>query len=240
MQVSPTRATVVWGVTALCLSLMAGLMLRERTASAELLEASSGLRWYKGNLHTHSHWSDGNDYLESIAVWYRDREYDFLSFTDHNVLADSEKWVDIEKTAGGRKAFDKLQTLYPDWVEQRETEGRQQVRLRRFTEVAEKLDDPGKFLLIQGEEITDSFQKHPIHMNANNLVDHITPRGGGSVIETMQNNVNAVVAQREKTGQPMLGASESSELRVCRDRGRTDACHRRAVLRGLQRASRGA
>ena len=92
---------------------MAGLMLRERTASAQLLEASSGLRWYKGNLHTHSHWSDGNDYLESIAVWYRDREYDFLSFTDHNVLADSEKWVDIEKTAGVVKVFDKLQTLYP-------------------------------------------------------------------------------------------------------------------------------
>ena len=49
---------------------------------ATKLQAADELRWFKGNIHTHSHWSDGNDYLESIAVWYRDRGYNFLTFTD--------------------------------------------------------------------------------------------------------------------------------------------------------------
>ena len=88
------------------------------------LQADGDLKWYRGNLHTHSHWSDGDDYLESIGLWYRDHDYDFLVFTDHNVLADSERWVAVEKSKGGRKAFDKLVEKFPGWVEQRETDGR--------------------------------------------------------------------------------------------------------------------
>ena len=30
------------------------------------------LRWWKGNLHTHSLWSDGDDFPEMIVDWYRD------------------------------------------------------------------------------------------------------------------------------------------------------------------------
>nr|MBA3762074.1 hypothetical protein [Chthoniobacterales bacterium] len=29
------------------------------------------LRWWKGNLHTHSLWSDGDDYPEMIVEWYK-------------------------------------------------------------------------------------------------------------------------------------------------------------------------
>ena len=31
------------------------------------LAAAEQLHWYRGNLHTHSLWSDGNDYPEVIA-----------------------------------------------------------------------------------------------------------------------------------------------------------------------------
>src|SRR5205814_702981 len=31
----------------------------------------SGPRWWKGNLHTHSFWSDGDDFPEMIADWYK-------------------------------------------------------------------------------------------------------------------------------------------------------------------------
>ena len=27
--------------------------------------------WYKGNLHTHSYWSDGDEYPEMIMDWYK-------------------------------------------------------------------------------------------------------------------------------------------------------------------------
>jgi hypothetical protein len=178
--------------------------IRDQPASAEVLAAADGLRWYRGNLHTHSHWSDGDDYLEMIALWYKDREYDFLCFTDHNVLPTTERWVDITASKGGQKAFDKLKARFPDWVEERMKEERHEVRLRTFQEVADKIAEPGRFLLIQGEEISDRFEKLPIHLNASNVQEVIPPMRGNSVYDVIQNNVNAVLAQRERTGQPIL------------------------------------
>ena len=172
--------------------------------STTTLQAGDGLEWYKGNLHTHSHWSDGNDYLEMIALWYKERDYDFLCFTDHNVLADSERWVSVEKTKGGKTAYDKLKARFPDWIDERVNDDVLEVRLRTFEEVSEKIAEPGKYLLIQGEEISDRYESYPIHLNASNIQELIPPLGGESVLDAMQNNVNAVIAQRERTGQPIL------------------------------------
>ena len=58
-------------------------------------ESSAGDRWYKGNLHTHSLWSDGNDFPEMIVDWYATRDYDFLAISDHNTLNEDEKWVPV-------------------------------------------------------------------------------------------------------------------------------------------------
>lgn len=181
-----------------------GLVSPNVPVRAETLTATGDLRWYRGNMHTHSHWSDGDDYLESIAAWYQKEGYQFLVFTDHNVLADSDRWVEIKKTKGKDAAFEKLKQQFPDWVEERMVEGRHEVRLRRYTEVAERFNKPGEYLLIQGEEISDKFQKYPIHMNVSNIKEVLTPRGGDSVAEVIQNNVDAAVAQRERTGQPMI------------------------------------
>lgn len=175
-------------------------------AGSQQLRASGELKWFKGNLHTHSFWSDGDDYLESIALWYRDHDYQFLAFTDHNTLADRERWIDVEKSKTGPTAFEKLQKNFPDgWIQQRKTDaGKTEVRLKTFLEVSARFNDPGKFLLIQGEEVTDSFGKSPIHMNASNVKEVITPRKGNSVAETIQNNTDALISQRERTGQPMM------------------------------------
>src|SRR5438132_1176146 len=54
-----------------------------------------GPRWWKGNLHTHSFWSDGDDFPEMIADWYKRHGYQFLSLTDHNVLSEGERWIDV-------------------------------------------------------------------------------------------------------------------------------------------------
>lgn len=175
-------------------------------AQATTLKAVGEKQWYRGNLHTHSLWSDGDDYLEMIALWYRDHGYDFLAFTDHNILATNrDRWVDVARKKTGTTALQKLKAAFPDgWVETREVDGRTEVRLKTFQEVSDRLAVPGEFLLIQGEEITDRFGRLPIHMNATNLKSLIPPLHGESVTETIQNNVNAVVAQRERTGQPMF------------------------------------
>jgi hypothetical protein len=171
---------------------------------AVALRQSGDWRWYRGNMHTHSYWSDGGDFLESIALWYRERGYDFLVFSDHNVLADSERWIDIAATKSGRQSYDKLVANFPDWIDRREVDGELEVRLRTFREVAARFNDPGQYLLIQGEEITDELGALQVHLNASHIAELITPRGGETVLEVMQNNVDAVVAQRERSGLPTL------------------------------------
>ena len=175
------------------------------SADAESLEANGALNWYRGNLHTHSNWSDGDDYLEMIALWYIEHDYHFLAFTDHNLLADKDRWVEIDHTRGGKLAYDKLKDRFPqDWIDERTIDNKQQIRLKRFDEVFARFNEKEKFLLIQGEEISDAFGKSPIHLNASNLVKSIRPRGGTSVTDTIQNNVDALIAQRERIRQPMM------------------------------------
>src|SRR3954464_13868035 len=54
-------------------------------------DASS--HWWKGNTHTHSLWSDGNDFPEMITDWYVKHGYQFLAISDHNVLQAKEVWM---------------------------------------------------------------------------------------------------------------------------------------------------
>lgn len=182
----------------------------------KVLAQDHGLRWYRGNMHTHSLWSDGDDYLEGIALWYRQNKYDFLVFTDHNVLPNRERWTDVEKNKGKEVGYRRLKERFPDWVEERKNElGKTEVRLRTFAEVAQRLNEPGKFLLIQGEEITDSFKGIPIHLNASNIRDLIPPQQGESVADTIQRNVDAVNRQRELSGQPIMVHMNHPNWRFC-------------------------
>lgn len=183
------------------------IMLMSTAPAAEpvTLKETDEEKWYKGNLHTHSLWSDGDDYLEMIADWYKSHGYDFLSFTDHNVLSTSERWTEPEKNKGKLHAYEELKKRFPDWIEERKNKkGQVEVRLRTFKEVSEKLGEPGKFLMIQSEEVTDRFKNKPVHMNATNVHSLLTPLGGKSVYEVMQNNTNALISQRERTGQSMM------------------------------------
>jgi len=174
------------------------------SGEASILQEQGDWKWYRGNMHTHSYWSDAADFLESIALWYRDHDYDFLVFSDHNVLPDSERWLDIAAVKDGQKSYDKLVANFPDWIDRREINGKLEVRLRTFQEVAQRFNDPGKYLLIQGEEITDELGTLQVHFNATHIAELITPRGGETVLEMMQNNVDAVIAQRERSGLPTL------------------------------------
>lgn len=163
--------------------------------------------WYKGNLHTHSLWSDGNDYPEVICKWYKDHGYHFLTLSDHNILSVGNKWINanVAEKRGAVKGLDRYKKLFgEDWVQTREKAGVLQVRLKPLTEFRPLFDEPNKFLLIQGEEITDSFQRHPIHINATHTHDLIKPQGGKSLRETMSNNLKAVKRQADRLNRPIL------------------------------------
>ena len=46
----------------------------------------SAWHWYKGNTHAHTLASDGDSSPEDVTRWYKERGYQFLVLSDHNVL----------------------------------------------------------------------------------------------------------------------------------------------------------
>lgn len=191
---------------ALSLALLS-LVLAFAANDAIAAEDASEPRWYKGNLHTHSLWSDGNDFPEMIVDWYASRGYNFLALSDHNILSQGEKWIDETRTSskgaiGGLKRY---RERFGDWVETREQDGKKQIRLKTLTEFRPKFEKPGEFLLIQGEELTDGYSGLPIHINASNVRDVIKPQGGDSVRERIANNLIAIEQQSRAVGRPILG-----------------------------------
>ncbi|MDA1006402.1 MAG: hypothetical protein O3A87_07960 [Verrucomicrobia bacterium] len=166
--------------------------------------------WYKGNTHTHSLWSDGNDFPEMIVGWYKERGYDFLALSDHNVLSRGERWMPVAQVEQRRKvgkmgSMEKyLAAFGEEWVERREEAGKEEVRLRPLEEFRPKFEEEGEFLLIEAEEITDRFQNHQVHINALNLGEVIPPQHGESVVDTMRKNLRMVAEQSERLGRPML------------------------------------
>ena len=67
-----------------------------------------------------------------------------------------------------------------------------------------RFEEEERFLIIQSEEISDQYDNKPIHMNATNIQEKIDPQGGNSVAEVIQNNIDAVLHQREKMNIPMI------------------------------------
>jgi hypothetical protein len=173
-------------------------------------QIETGPTYWKGNLHTHSLWSDGDDFPEMIADWYKRNGYHFLTLSDHNVLSEGQRWIDIKTAKTDRNVALKkyLDRFGPAWVERRMKETKkddnvvttEQVRLKPLAEFRSVLEEPGKYLLIQGEEITHRFAKNPVHMNGINLRDVITPVDGTSVAETISVNLRQVEEQRRKLG----------------------------------------
>lgn len=53
------------------------------------LIAQAPSRWYRGNTHTHTLNSDGENAPDEVARWYRSNGYQFLVITDHEYLTDA-------------------------------------------------------------------------------------------------------------------------------------------------------
>ncbi len=158
--------------------------------------------WWRGNMHTHSLWSDGDDFPEMITQWYKEEGYDFLMWSDHNEIQnDGDRWIDVQR-ASGRDVYEHYrEALGDDWVETKERGDTLFVRLKPFEEYRGLFEEPGEFLLVRGEEITD---EKVVHVNATNLEHHIAPQGGETVRDVIQRNVDAVLEQRRETDRPMF------------------------------------
>lgn len=133
---------------------------------------SDGRRWYKGNLHTHTFWSDGRAFPEESAAWYKAHGYHFLALSDHNVFQDDPaRWVPDAKCAEYLPAY---QAAFPDAEVRPGAEGGREARALTFDEFSARLDEPGRFLLLPAFEATRTAEfsggrSHQLHMNVVNV-----------------------------------------------------------------------
>jgi len=172
------------------------------------IAAQEPFQWWKGNLHAHTLWSDGDEFPEAVVAWYKSRGYHFLALTDHNILQQGARWLNIASPALEETFQRHLHRFGPSGVDQRIRQGQLQVRLRTWSELCALFQERGRFLLLPGEEITDACPEGtlriPVHLNGINLRQLIRPAGGRTVLEVLQRNIDAVRAQRQRTGQLML------------------------------------
>ncbi len=182
-----------------CLALATGVSL----FCCSTFAAEKG-RWFKGNTHTHSFWSDGDQFPEIIADWYKTHGYDFLAFSDHNSIQDGEKWLPINDPNRPGIVKKYAGRFGENYLVRKQENGTNYVRLKRFDEFENLFQEKGKFLLLRGEEISAHADKAPIHLGAVNLKSLVTPRNGADVTEVIENNLAAVFDQRKKTRVPVF------------------------------------
>ncbi|MDO5310222.1 MAG: twin-arginine translocation signal domain-containing protein [Planctomycetia bacterium] len=170
--------------------------LAQRVAPQALAQenaSSSRPRWFKGNLHSHSHWSDGQDLPEVVVDAYKRNGYDFFSLTDHNILhqqrlrfdgfAMNYAPSDMAPFKDENSFWKRIapQYAWPNLVEEHlqvaknrfgedsvrmiETKDGKYVRMKTEEELRAQFAEPGKFLLIPGFEMTAPF----IHVNLINV-----------------------------------------------------------------------
>jgi len=160
--------------------------------------------WQKGNLHTHSFWSDGDDFPEMIIDWYKENDYQFIALSDHNTIAEGVYWYKLKQSDLKNKTLDKYKKRFGDWVESKNDSTGVYVRLKTFNEYKTKLDELNSFLIIKSEEVTSSFENKPVHINVTNIQEKIDPFKGSSVLEVMQKTIDAVNTQKKKLNIPMF------------------------------------
>ena len=148
------------------------------------------LKWWKGNMHTHTFWSDGNDFPESVAKWYKENGYDFLVFTDHNIIHKGEKWKRVPKNL---EALNKYMVLSGNQVEIRpdEEDGYVQVRLKTLEEYRSLFEEQDNFMLMMGNEISSRFAVHVLAFHQ----DEIIPVAEGTEMSERGAMINEVVSR---------------------------------------------
>jgi hypothetical protein len=171
-----------------------------RPADGAIELSQGGARWWKGNTHTHTLWSDGDDFPEMVADWYKRNGYQFVALTDHNTVATDEKWWRVPAAGLGREAYDKYRTRHASAIEERRAGDTLLVRLRRPSEIAPALNEPGRFLLVRGEEITQYLDRRGAHMNALNLVEAIPAQPGATLVEMLRRDLEAAREQEKRIG----------------------------------------
>ena len=124
--------------------------------------------WKKGALHTHTLWSDGRNLPEMVIKTYRDRGFDFVCLSDHNIFPERENmYLPVAREEGpwppmaSRAELERAQAALPDSIITERIAVRRFVKLKTHAELQKEFEEPGKFLVVPGEEITLMLEPYP-------------------------------------------------------------------------------
>lgn len=160
--------------------------------------------WYRGNLHMHSMWSDGNVLPEDAVGWYRDHGYQFVCLSDHQMLQlDTNAWLEVGSKKLGRAQAASYLKAHPDAVTKKDGTN-EFVRLKTLAELKEMFDRPESFLMVPGHELNRGIGGLETHMNAINVRDTIPYRYGETPFDTFRRIDAAVDAWGDEHGVPTL------------------------------------
>jgi hypothetical protein len=137
-------------------------------ASISQKTSSSG-RFYKGQFHTHTWWSDGRAAPEQAVSFYKEHGYDFLGITDHNVYATGHRVKKLKKNNVSDVAIlDAYKRDFPNSALVKENEnGEFEVELKTIAQLREMFEESNKFVLLDGVEGTTRVQ------NADGVVNQV-------------------------------------------------------------------
>jgi hypothetical protein len=169
-------------------------------------------RFYKGNTHAHSLWSDGNDFPEMILEFYHREGYDFAVLSDHDVLSRGYRWMSLAEIEQRTKlaepsAIEKCEARFgADWITWAEQDGEPGIVLKTLQDIRPQLEAPGEFLIIEAEEISSWSDSGPVHINAINLDAKIDSVDGKdlSTVAVMREVLQRVQAHEARIGRPVL------------------------------------
>lgn len=180
--------------------------------------------WYKGALHTHTFASDGTGFPEEDVLAHRRKGYDFVAITDHNVMnCDRNLWLPVLRPAQGpfqgglpyvggctyEEAVARYRENCPGEVDAKTNASCEYVRVKTLAEVAHRYDEPGRFLVLRGEEISHWFDdprggRRQLHLGAVNLEKPLLLPNRGSIAETLHEDRLAAEEQFASQREPGL------------------------------------
>lgn len=169
-----------------------------RVSSALGVAAAPKKHWFKGNLHMHNQWSDGEPLPEWAIDWYKSHGYHFICPSDHNIFQsddlrfdgfgfknpppdlaafknETSLWKVVSPNAGWPKLTQAhvdqtLEKFGNDSVRRITVGGQTFVRMTPFDELEKQFAEPGKFLMIPGYEQTGGCSNdQQVHVNFINV-----------------------------------------------------------------------
>ena len=170
----------------------------QRVFSAPDAGSTPQKRWFKGNLHMHTQWSDGEPLPEWAVAWYKSHGYHFICPSDHNIFqsedlrfdgfgfknppsdlaafqGETSLWKVISPARGWPKLTqahvdETVEKFGKDSVRTISVGGETYVRMKPFAELEQQFAEAGKFLMIPGYEQTGGCPNdQQVHVNFLNV-----------------------------------------------------------------------